>query len=67
MDEKKSRRQKSTLIYTEYTSINDRLTIEMNRCLEEADVPEWMSKRKRDTQTSRETPKKELLQTTTDL
>ena len=27
-------------------SIHDRLAIEMNRCLQEANVPEWMTKRK---------------------
>ena len=27
-----------------FTSIHDRLTIEMNRCLKEKDIPEWMIK-----------------------
>ena len=32
--------------FKKFTPIHDRLAIEMNRCLEETDIPEWMTKRK---------------------
>ena len=32
--------------FKKVTSINDKLAIEMNRCLQKVDVPEWMTKRK---------------------
>ena len=42
--------------------IHNRLAIEMNRCLEEIDMPEWMTKGK--TTLFQKSPKKELPQTT---
>ena len=35
--------------FKKFTSIHDRLAIEMNRCLEEAEMLEWMTKEKEET------------------
>ena len=51
-------------LFKKSTSIHDRLALEMNRCLQEADVPEWMTKRKRP-RWSKKTTSKELPQTPT--
>ena len=32
--------------FKNFTTIPDRLTLEMNKCLQTAHVPEWMAKRK---------------------
>ena len=32
--------------FKKFTSIHDRLALEMNRCLQGAQVPDWMTKRK---------------------
>ena len=42
--------------WKEFTSIRDKLAREMNRCLEETDIPEWMTKGKT-TLTQKEQPK----------
>ena len=31
--------------FKKFTPIHDKLAIEMNRCLQEAGIPEWMTKR----------------------
>ena len=33
--------------FKKFTSIHDRLAIEINRCLQETDIPEWMAKGKK--------------------
>ena len=33
-------------LFKKLTTIHDRLALEMNGCLQEADVPDWMTKRK---------------------
>ena len=50
--------------FKKFTSIHDRLALEMNRCLQDAKVPDWMTKGK--TTLSKRTQIKELLQTIMD-
>ena len=48
-----------------FTTIHDRLTIKMNRCWQEADLLEWMTKER--SPSSRRTQKKEPLLTFIDV
>ena len=48
--------------FKKFLSIHDRLAIEMNRCIQEADIAKWMTKGKTPP-SSRKTHKKEPLQT----
>ena len=50
--------------FKKFTSIYGRLALEMNRCFQDAQVPEWMTKGK--TTLIQKDPSKELLQTITD-
>ena len=48
--------------FKKLTSIHDRLAIKMNRCLQETDIPQWMTKGKtimiqKDTQKKQQPPK----------
>ena len=51
--------------FKKFISIHDRLALEMNRCLQESHVPEWMTKGKT-TLIQKEPPLRKPPQTTTD-
>ena len=46
--------------YKKFTTVHDRLALEMNRCLQEAQVPVWMTKGKT-TLIQKRPPKRNLL------
>ena len=60
----KTQRPRWILVKKKLTSILDRLALEMNRCLQETHIPEWMTKGK--IPLIQKNPSKEPPQTTTD-
>ena len=44
------------LSFKKFTSNHDRLALEINRCLQEGDIPEWMTKWKTKKSLSKEQP-----------
>ena len=50
--------------FKKFTSLHDRLVLELNRCLEETNIPEWMTKR--ETTLNKKTPQKESSSVTID-